>query len=133
MKWKNHGNAKEFPKKYEKNRGVSMTIPDQSLSVKQIMDRYARGLPLEGAKVPIYDEGEELPDWNRMDLVEKAEAIEDAKQEVKDISAKYKQEQQEKHNKKTKELDDKFNKEKKDREAQFTEPKKGSTDAAVPL
>lgn len=47
---------------------VSMTVPDLSLSVSEIMDRYTRGLPL-----PSYEESwseDDFPDFASMDLVE---------------------------------------------------------------
>lgn len=56
--------------------GISKTIPDQSMSVQEIMRRFAQGLPLGGEKVPIYDGDEEyLPDPKTLDISE----IEDMK------------------------------------------------------
>ena len=47
----------------------SMTIPDQTMSLRQILDRYARGLPIAGVKVPQFDDGEiEMPDPRTLDL-----------------------------------------------------------------
>ena len=55
----------------EKNLKPSLTIPDQSLSVKQIMERYARGLSVTDAKVPMwYGEELDLPDLKRLDMSE---------------------------------------------------------------
>ena len=33
----------------------SLTVPDQTMSIRTIMERYARGLPIDGQKTPIYD------------------------------------------------------------------------------
>lgn len=38
---------------------ASQTVPDQSLTVRQIMDRYAKGLPLTNEKTPIFEEENE--------------------------------------------------------------------------
>lgn len=71
MKFKNHYNAAEFPSGNEPGGGVSMTIPDQALSIKDIMRRYGSGLSFNSVKVGEYT-GEELdlPDFKKMDLSE---------------------------------------------------------------
>jgi len=58
---------------YEGHFSPSLTIPDQTLGIKEILQRYARGLPMDG-KVPIYegDEGDGI-DPRRLDLSERAE------------------------------------------------------------
>lgn len=86
---KNSNNAQAFPKTYEINTKPSMTVPDQSMSVREIMTRYAKGLPLEGQKVAIW-EGEEsdMPDISRMDLADRQEYKEAAEAELQSIKAK---------------------------------------------
>lgn len=60
-----------FPDYYETNYQPSETVPNQSLSLKTLLDRYARGLPLSGnASEPAYYGDEEMPDLNRMDISE---------------------------------------------------------------
>jgi hypothetical protein len=59
------------------NKQKSLTVPDQAMSIKQIMERFARGLPVEQFK-PIYDENideesEFLPDPRTMDLADRQE------------------------------------------------------------
>ena len=59
------------------NKQKSLTVPDQAMSIKQIMERFARGLPVEQLK-PIYDENideesEFLPDPRTMDLADRQE------------------------------------------------------------
>lgn len=63
----------------ENNDGVSLTVPDQAMSMREILDRFARGIPFEAGKVPIWSEEDDLDestpiDFNRLDLAEK-EAI----------------------------------------------------------
>lgn len=74
MRIKNCMNANTFDKKYEKNFGVSLTIPDQTLSIRQILERHSRGLPIEGWRTPIWDgEDNDLPDIRTLDLAERQE------------------------------------------------------------
>lgn len=42
---------------YETPRGKSMTIPDETLGLKELVKRYTRGLPVSG-KQPIYQDEE---------------------------------------------------------------------------
>lgn len=97
MEFRNHFNQESLLKFVddEVNTLPSMTIPDQSLSVREIMDRYAKGYPLEGERTPIY-EGEEndLPDLKHMDLAEKEEYMDAAKEEIRQIAAKEKKRKQ---------------------------------------
>jgi hypothetical protein len=83
-------NATTFKKIYEVNRKPSMTIPDQTMSIRTILDRHSRGLPIDGIKTPIY-EGEEndLPDWRRLDLAERQELAHLYKNEIETIKQKY--------------------------------------------
>lgn len=67
----------------EVNNKPSMTIPDQTMSIREILDRYARGLPIEAGKVPIYDGEEYSPDPRYMDLADRQEYMEYAKDQIK--------------------------------------------------
>lgn len=91
------------PEKGEVNNMPSETIPDQSMSVGEIVKRYARGLPLDGARVPVWMDREEpddldLLDWNKLDLAEKQEIreryqqeLDELKENLKDIRKRYQQ------------------------------------------
>lgn len=67
-----------FNKNHERQYGPgeinflpSLTVPDQVLSIRQIMDRFSRGLPIDGEQFAVYHgEDFELPDFSRMDLAE---------------------------------------------------------------
>lgn len=61
----------------------SLTVPDESLSVKEIMARYANGLPLGGQKVPVYHGEEFVPDMERLDLSEKHELLQENAARIK--------------------------------------------------
>ena len=67
----------------EKSTKPSMTIPDQTMSIREILDRYARGLPIEAGKVPIYDGEDYTPDPRYMDLADRQEYMEYAKDQIK--------------------------------------------------
>ena len=74
MRIKTSMNAKTFEKNYEKNYGPSLTIPDQTMSIRQILERHSRGLPISGWKEPIWDgEENDLPDIRTLDLAERQE------------------------------------------------------------
>jgi len=90
MKVKNIYSAKLFEKQYETNNEPSLTIPDQTLSIKQILERYASGQSLEG-KTPYYDESESedyYPDPRYMDLAEREELSQDFREEIQHIKTK---------------------------------------------
>lgn len=60
----------------EVNTQPSLTIPDQTMSIRTILDRYAQGLPIQGEKAsPFYDTDEisEGIDLRKMDLVDMQE------------------------------------------------------------
>ncbi|WMC01473.1 hypothetical protein [Microvirus D_HF4_274] len=80
MKFRTNYNLKDVPCERPMVKYVSKTIPDQSMSVRTILERYARGLPIEGNPgVPLYDEENDLPDPKTLDLSE----IEDLKNQYK--------------------------------------------------
>lgn len=86
---KNSLNADQFAKKYELVGGVSMTIPAQTLSIREIMKRFASGLPIDGEKVPVYNgEDDDMPDLSKMDLAERQEYLESAEKELVELKLK---------------------------------------------
>lgn len=86
---KNSLNADEFPKRPEINKGVSKTVPDQSLSLREIMIRFASGLPLGGIRQPEWHgEYDEMPDVEHMDYAEREAYFNNMKQEMDELSDK---------------------------------------------
>lgn len=58
------------PPKKTPEMGPSVTIPEQTMSIRTIMERHARGMPLDvHIKKPIYHNGE-FPDIQKMDISE---------------------------------------------------------------
>lgn len=72
-------------KRYETPKGFSETIPNQAMSAKELMDRFAAGLPLGGSRVPVYL-GEEDPfdgvDISKMDLADRQSLVDKAAEEL---------------------------------------------------
>lgn len=90
-------------KKYEGqvNNEESKTIPEQTMGLRELLVRYAKGLPLEGMKTPIW-EGEEGFDIDpeKLDLAEREELAEKAREELKAINERVKDEVEKKKAKK---------------------------------
>lgn len=78
-------NAEFFDKKNERNTKPSMTVPDQALPMREILTRFAKGIPV-GVKTPVYNGEELLPDIKKMDLVDIQELKEAIKDEISDLT-----------------------------------------------
>lgn len=68
----------------------SLTIPDQAMSLKEMMARHARGLPVTGnALPPLYDDDETSQgiDIRKLDLQERKEYLERAKNLIADYQS----------------------------------------------
>lgn len=75
--------------KKEKNNQPSCTIPDQAMSIQEIMRRYARGIPLAG-NVPVYEDQETLQtsdgvNFETLDLSEQHSLIKARQEELTEI------------------------------------------------
>jgi len=84
-------NRELHEKQYEKNTLPSKTIPDQTLSIPELIKRYASGLPLEGHKQPIYSDNPEDDIlggrvFASLDLSEQYDIVRNAQQEYKQIT-----------------------------------------------
>lgn len=68
----------------------SKTVPDQTMSLRTILDRYARGLPISGNTSKPLWEGEEVDplDFNNLDLAEREELINQRKDELAELSGR---------------------------------------------
>lgn len=79
----------------------SQTIPDQTMSMRTILERYARGLPIAGSKEAIWSEDEsehginprtlDLVDFQELKMKNKAK-IEELENEIKQSKKAKKQE-----------------------------------------
>lgn len=66
----------------------TLTIPDQTLTVIEILQRFGTGQPLEGLKAEIYNGDEEIPDVQKMDLEEIAELKLQLDKNIKELKSR---------------------------------------------
>ena len=84
-KFKTRENAK--PSNPEINSGESQTIPDSSISMREIINRFQRGIPVtRSLRQPVYNENFDYPDNMEFDDIHSAKL--EQKQNVKDLEAK---------------------------------------------
>lgn len=71
----------------------SLTQPDQTMTVRQIYDRFTRNLPIDGSKVSFFDDDPDvdlyLPDFDRLDISEKIAFMKQAADNIKAYKANY--------------------------------------------
>lgn len=77
--------------RYEEGSDELVTVPGQSLSIQEIIRRFANGLPLGGFRQPIFDEDDDTPDLRKLDLAEREEYKRHYQAELKDIHEKWAQ------------------------------------------
>lgn len=71
MSYRSSHTARTEKSKGEVNYAPSLTVPNESMSLRELMERYARGLPLTRSnRTEVYHGEEEMPDLQRMDLSE---------------------------------------------------------------
>jgi hypothetical protein len=90
MKIKHCLNAKDFPVKGKVCTTPSLTVPDQTMSIRTILERYSRGLPIGGRTDVYYDEEDDLPDPRTLDLAERQELAEQFKNEINEVKTRKK-------------------------------------------
>lgn len=121
---RNHFNSRFFMKRWEVNNLPSLTVPDQAMTVQELLARFASGLPLSGGKVPQYDGEEEMTDLDRLDLAERQSILEAAREEIREINERVTKRKQDAQQKR---LDDMVNariKAQEDKKAQYEALKK---------
>ncbi|QXP44275.1 MAG: hypothetical protein [Arizlama microvirus] len=95
MNWNTIYNPHNVPgEQYTK---PSLVVPNEAMSIREILVRYSRGLPID-SKVPMYDEENFLPDVKYMDLADLQTMRENIAQEIeekKQIISKQKEEENE--------------------------------------
>ena len=84
---------REWPGEIKPSLEKSMTIPDQTLPLSEIIARHARGLPSVGKEPIYYGEEEQYPDLKKMDLAEIQQLKENIREFTKDTQAKMAAEQ----------------------------------------
>lgn len=72
--------------------GKKIVVPDQSLSLQEILDRFTRGEPLEiGRDVQYHESDDDLEKMSHLDPVDKAEYIEKLKETQRKFDRQEKQ------------------------------------------
>lgn len=70
------------PTDMEQPKGKSLTVPDDTYTVQELLERHARGLPLAGRAGEYLEdsdiEDDDLEAYNRMDITERHERAEEA-------------------------------------------------------
>ena len=69
----------------------SCTVPDQTVSIKEIVDRSRKGQIVSGALKAVYDPNDQMPDPRSLDYVERQEMLEFAEQQLSDLKARQEQ------------------------------------------
>lgn len=86
---KNSANANDFPKENRDCGGKSATVPDQTMSLREIVRRYTRGVPLPVVAGGYFDEEEsEGIDLRTLDISEVDEMVKKARETVKENEGK---------------------------------------------
>ena len=67
--------------------GVSHTVPDQALTVREILEKFASGTLDEIAGEPFYNDDDELPDLRGLDITELEQMKRDAQMDIDEIQA----------------------------------------------
>lgn len=79
--------AQSYPKQYEQNHGKSLTVPNQSMTIKEMVARHRKGLPIDESRGALYQGDELVADISQMDLIDRQQYIDsvaDALVEVKE-------------------------------------------------
>lgn len=70
---------------FEHPTGISQTVPNQVMTPSEMLQKFARGIPMPGTvREPIYSD-QELPDFDKMDFVEIQEWREENQSEIKKL------------------------------------------------
>lgn len=86
------------PEDMETGDPISMTIPDQSMEMRDIYQRFATGRPVDGTtREPMYFGDLEVPDLKKLDLVEIGQLLEENRERLESLKTKL-TEEQEAHN-----------------------------------
>lgn len=111
-KFKTRENAKQSKGEVQKNREL-MTVPDNATSLREIIGRFAHGVPVTKAQSPIFNEEWEFDDLKNMDVLDihelkqhVAEQVENKKEVVNENKRKLAEQQKRKADIQAKEKSD---------------------------
>lgn len=80
-------NAELFPATYEVNIKPSLTVPDQSMTIEQILKKNQSGIDVTGYKIPIFhgEDDQFSIDMKKLDLSEQMELIQENRRRIYDL------------------------------------------------
>lgn len=82
---------------YKRVKTVSQTVPDQTLSLKVMVTKYVKGLPIAAPTLNgNYTDDEVAIDFEKLDLAEQEEAILRASDELSNVKGKIRKDEEEK-------------------------------------
>lgn len=89
INFKGYKTLRRTEQEYEIFTDVSQTVPDQSMSMRDLLHRYAQGLPMGGSRQPFYDEENMFNGVNpkTLDLVDIQEMKMKNDAQIKDLQA----------------------------------------------
>jgi hypothetical protein len=67
------------------NKLPSMTEPDLTPTVQEMVERHNMGLPPIGERIAVYDEEHDIPDVSKMDLIDRARWIQHYDAEIQNL------------------------------------------------
>lgn len=92
MNYQTHFNTvKDAAIRCEKiSKKPSLTIPGHTMPLAEIMRRYASGIPIPGMREAVYNGEEDLPDFERMDISERAEWLQTNREHMTQLEEDHK-------------------------------------------
>lgn len=92
MKVRNHWSAADLQPILRKPSKNGKTVPDQVMSIKTILQKYAQGLPLGGSsRVPVYNgEDDDTPEIAAMELTDRMDYIQGVVERAQNAEKKLK-------------------------------------------
>lgn len=81
--------AKYYPKDHEHQTEKSLTVPNQSMTILEMVKRHQKGLPVDGGRqTPIYNGEDLIPDLNNMDLADREAYIDSVADHLVEVRAR---------------------------------------------
>lgn len=77
-----------YAKVYEKNDMPSQTVPNMAMTVREMVDRYRRGLPVDGPANPQFNGEDLIPNLDDLDPIDRAAYVEMVADQFADLKAK---------------------------------------------
>lgn len=137
--FRTHFSGPLYGVEHERNRGLpSVTVPDEAMTVEEILKRYAAGLSMPDARVPMYDESEGVLDesrplnWDQMDFAEKIQFMEEHQAKIELLKREIEGKEKLRKDKEREDQIDKLAEEKAAKKLAAAAKKKGDTPAAGP-